>query len=100
MKKVRFTAVAEREPRLAESCNYGLGDLGSIPGSANFFSSAQRQVLLWGTTVSYQVVKRGGGIWQGHEDDHSHLMLMSRMLELWYHFPLRLPGVVLNYRVG
>jgi hypothetical protein len=55
---------------------YGLNGLGSVPGRARFFSSAQHPDLLWGPTCPYPMGTRAPSLgvkWPGHEADNSPL---------------------------
>jgi hypothetical protein len=56
--------------------SYGLDGLGSIPGSARFFSSPQRPDRFWGPPNLLSNENRGsislGVKRQGREADHSH----------------------------
>jgi hypothetical protein len=79
---------------------YWLDGLGSIPGSARFFSSSQRPDRLWGPPNflyngyrghSPREVKR-----QGREADHSLLVPRSIKVELYLHSPILLKGIVLT----
>jgi hypothetical protein len=80
---------------------YGLDGWSSIPGrDKRFFSSPQRPhrfcgppsfLSSWYRELFPRRVKR-----PGREADHLHLMPVSRMVELYLHFPIRVHCVVLN----
>jgi hypothetical protein len=59
---------------VCQSTDYGLDNLGSIPGTARFFFSPQRPARVWGPLSLLSNGYRGslpGGKRQGSEADHS-----------------------------
>jgi hypothetical protein len=70
---------------------YRLDGLGLIPGRARFFSCPQHPDRLWGSTqpsIQWAPGALSPGVkWQGREADHLHLVLRSRMVELYLHSP-------------
>jgi hypothetical protein len=81
--------------------DYGLDDPGSIPGSTRFFSSPQRPDRLWSTSIHLPngypaLLPRGLGGRAVKLPTHRHLVLNSRMVELYLHSLICLHGIVLN----
>jgi hypothetical protein len=79
---------------------YGLDGLGSIPGSARFFSYPQHPDQFWGPPSLLSNLQGAlplGIKWQEHKlTTHLHLVLRSRKVELYLHSPKCLHGIVLN----
>jgi hypothetical protein len=75
---------------------YGLDAQGSIPGwIKTFFSAPQYADWIWcppnGQWEFFPEIKR-----PGREAGHSHLVLRSRMMELYRNFSMRLHDIVLS----
>jgi hypothetical protein len=80
---------------------YGQDGPGSIPGMERFLSSPQRPEQLWGPPSPLSNGYRGlyptGYSSRGVKlTTHLHLVPMSRMVQLYLHFPICLHGRVLN----
>jgi hypothetical protein len=77
---------------------YGLDGRVSIPGQGKYFSvfsTAFRQAL---RSIQHPIQWVRGEISPGVKvATHLHLVLRSRMVELYLHSPICLHGIVLNY---
>jgi hypothetical protein len=86
--------VMNRDSSVGIAIGYGLDSRGSVPGiSKTLFSSPQRPYWLWGTGGSFSGGQNDGGV---NLTTLLHLVLRSRMAELYPYSPIRLPGVVLD----
>jgi hypothetical protein len=76
---------------------YGLDTRGSIPGKGKrFFSTPQRPDMLWGSpSLLLNGYRRLSGRGLKLTTD-VHLVLKSRIVDLYLHSPIRIYGTVLN----
>jgi hypothetical protein len=86
--------------RVCAAIDYGLGDQGSIPGKAGYFSllyygqtgsGAHQAPIQWVQGALSQVVK-----WPECEANHSHQAGRSKMVEQYLHSPISFHGIVLD----
>jgi hypothetical protein len=80
---------------------YGLWGQGSIPDMGRFFSSPQHTDRPWGPPSPGSNGYRGLFPWDYSSrgvklTTHLHLVPKSRMVELYFHSPICLHGIVLN----